>query len=143
MRARNSPSSLVPSSAPAACSGDSSQILDCKIMLDSVENDLDLLQQLAELFFAETPGLLAQIRSGLAEHNAEQVERCAHTLKGALSNFGARRACRAALELEIRGRDARLENADGSFSTLEAEIAVVSNVLSDYLREVKREHPAR
>ena len=139
MRARNNSLSPVASPAPPDSSGAPAQILDRETMLGSVENDLDLLHELAELFFAESPGLLAQIRSGIAQNKPELVERCAHTLKGALSNFGARRACQAARELEMCGRDARLGDAAAPFSTLEAEVAVASNALSDYLREVKRE----
>ena len=130
------------SAAPKHCV-DSAQILDRQTMLRSVENDLVLLNELAEIFFAESPGLLAQIRAGLAEHNAEAVERSAHTLKGALSNFGAIRACEAARELEIRGRDSRLDDSAAPLALLEAEVAAAMNALSDYLREARREHPSR
>lgn len=143
MRARNTPASLADSITTPVSSGDPAQILDRQTMLGSVENDLDLLRELAEIFFAESPGLLCQIRAGVMEGNAEAVERSAHTLKGALSNFGALRACEAARELEIRGREARLEDAVELCSKLDAEVAVACNSLSDFLREAKGEHPPR
>jgi len=143
MHARNSsPSVAATVNTPASSSG-SDQILDCKTMLGSVENDLGLLQELVEIFFAECPGLLAQIRAGVMDSNPETVERSAHTLKGALSNFGALRACEAARELEIRSREARLEDAAELCSRLDAEVAVACNALSDYLRGVKGERPPR
>lgn len=143
MRAHNSSPSFPASTTTPLSSGGLDQILDRKTLLGSVENDLDLLRELAEIFFAESPSLLAQIRTGLAEHDPEQVERSAHTLKGALSNFGAMRACEAARELEVRCRELRLEEAGELCSRLDAEVAVACNALSDYLREFKDEHPPR
>ena len=143
MRAHENSPSLAASPKARVPSGDPAQVLHRETMLGSVENDLELLHELVEIFFAESPGLLARIRAGLAEQNPEIVERNAHTLKGALSNFGAHRACHAARELEICGREARLEDAAAAFPVLEAEVAVASNALSDYLREVEGGHSPR
>ncbi|HUJ40620.1 MAG TPA: Hpt domain-containing protein [Candidatus Acidoferrales bacterium] len=114
-------------------------ILDREVMLASVEEDLGLLRELAELFFAETPGLLSRLRNGLQARDPELVERSAHTLKGALSNFGALSACQAARELELRGRESRFEGAPELFSALEREVSRASNELSKFLEEVPRE----
>jgi len=119
----------------AAASETAEPILDRAGMLASVENDLALLRELVEIFFAEFPGLLAQIRSGLGRSHAESVERAAHTLKGALSNFGARRACEAARAVETPARDARLDEARNHFPRLESEVARACQALSDFLRE--------
>ncbi len=143
MVARNPSASLSSSTARGAPSDGGAPVLDRDTMLASVEHDLELLRELAELFFAESPSLLAQIRAGVGEQNAEAVERNAHTLKGALANFGARRACEAARELEICGREARLDGAAAQCSTLEAEVALACNALSDFLREAKHEDSAR
>lgn len=140
---RGHSTSLAGSARERIPSADPARILDRAVMLGSVENDLVLLRELAEIFFAEFPGLLAHIRGGIEEQNPELVERNAHTLKGALSNFGAHRACDAARELEICGREARLENAAAQLSTLDAEVAVAANALSDFLREVQHEHSPR
>ena len=135
-----SPRNESPSLATPAAAGGSAQtsepVLDRAAMLSTVEQDLVLLRELVEIFLAEAPGLLAQIRSGVNEKRAEIVERAAHTLKGALSNFGARRACEVARQLEIRGREARLGDAAQVVSRLESELAEVCRALSDILREV-------
>ncbi|HKO05500.1 MAG TPA: Hpt domain-containing protein [Candidatus Acidoferrales bacterium] len=135
MAARNDSSSLA---APAAGGGSAPAtvpVLDRAAMLEIVEQDLELLRELVEIFLAECPGLLAQIRSGVQDKNAEHVERSAHTLKGALMNFGAQRACEVARQLEIRGREARLDDAAQLASQLESEVAQACQALSDYLRE--------
>ncbi|HVN07347.1 MAG TPA: Hpt domain-containing protein [Patescibacteria group bacterium] len=132
----------LPLATPAG-PADSAPVLDPKIMLASVEQDLSLLRELAELFFAECPGLLSQIRNGVRESNPEAVERNAHTLKGALSNFGALAACNAARELEIRGREARFDGAPELLSSLEREVNRACNALSMFLQEASREGSAR
>ena len=138
MTARNDSPSLA--SPPAAGSSDQTAepVLDRAAMLETVEQDLELLRELVEIFLAETPGLLTQIRSGVQEKHAESVERAAHTLKGALMNFGAWRACEVARQLEIRGHEARLDDAAPLASRLESEVVQASQALSDYLREVVR-----
>jgi len=143
MVGHNSSASASPSAAKRLPASADDPVLDRTTMLASVENDLALLQELAELFFAESPALLAQIRAGVDGHNAESVERSAHTLKGALANFGARRACEAARELEICGREGRLEGAGPRFSALEAEVGRACKALSDFLGEARHEDSAR
>ena len=136
MTARNVSPSLATPAAPGGSAQTAEPVLDRAAMLGTVEQDLVLLRELVEIFLAETPGLLAQIRSGVEEKHAEKVERAAHTLKGALLNFGARRACEVARQLEIRGREARLGDAAQVVSRLESEVSQVCQALSDYLREV-------
>ena len=143
MPAQSNSPPLGASPATGVSSGHHAQVLDRAAMLASVEQDLDLLRELAELFFAESPGQLAQIRTGIAERNPELVERCAHTLKGALATFGALRASAVAREVEIHGRGAHLEDVAAHISTLEAEVAQACAALSDYLREVKSERTPR
>jgi two-component system, sensor histidine kinase and response regulator len=111
-------------------------ILDHEIMLGTVERDLELLRELVEIFLAESPGLLAQIRTGIAERNLELAERGAHTLKGAVGNFGGRRAAEAARAVEEVAREHRLDRVQALLPALEAEISQVCRALSEYLREV-------
>jgi len=136
MAARNESPSLAPATAPGGSAQTAEPVLDRPAMLATVEHDLDLLRELVEIFLAEAPGLLAQIRSGVEAKNAESVERAAHTLKGALLNFGARRACEAARQLEACGREAQLADAAQLVSRLDSEVTQACRALSDFLREV-------
>jgi len=135
MAARNDSPSVAPPPPGGASSATILPVLDRAVMLASVEHDLILLRELVEIFLAESPGLLAQIRSGVSENRPERVERAAHTLKGALSAFGALRACEAARQLEQRGRDARLADAAQIIPALESDLIQVCHALSDFLRE--------
>jgi len=136
MAARNDSPSLATPSEGAGPAPSVEPILDHAAMLETVERDLVLLRELVEIFLAEAPGLLAQLRSGVAGKNAESVERAAHTLKGALMNFGARRACEVTRQLELHGREAHLADAAPLVSRLESEMAQVCRALSAYLSEV-------
>lgn len=135
MAAQNESPSLATSPAAGGSAQTAEPVLDRAAMLATVEQDLVLLRELVEIFLAESPGLLAQVRSGVEGKNAESVERAAHTLKGAMLNFGAHRACEVARQLETRGRDARLDDAAPLVSRLDSEVTQVCHALSDYLRK--------
>ena len=143
MSAQNDSSSVVASPEKVGTSQSPMPVLDRAAMLAAVENVLLLLRELVVIFLAVAPGLLAQIRAGLNEHHAEPVERNAHSLKGALANFGARRASALAQQVETRGREARFEEAAALLSGLESEVAQACNALSGYLQEVNLERTAR
>jgi len=126
----------IPASATAvrAATGEL-PILDRAAMLETVENDLELLHQLIEIFLAESSALLAQLRAALRERKREPAERTAHTLKGSVSNFGARRAAAAARAIEDEARENRLDEAERLLPALESEIAQVCQALSQFLSE--------
>ena len=92
---------------PSSASAATLPVIDRDTLLASAAHDIEFLGGLVELFLAESPGLLAQIRAGVRDGHAEPVERAAHTLRTALNSFGARRAWEAARQLETCGREAR------------------------------------
>jgi HPt (histidine-containing phosphotransfer) domain-containing protein len=125
--------------APAVRSpGGAAAVVDRDALLAMVENDFVLLRELVELFMAETPGLIAELRAGLRENNAERVERSAHTLKGAVGNFAGRRAFEAARAVELSGHDGQLDKAAALVPALEDEFSRVCLALSEILREAEK-----
>jgi two-component system sensor histidine kinase/response regulator len=104
-----------------------------------VEEDKELFQEIIGLFFDETPGLLSAIQESVARRDAQALERAAHTLKGAVSNFGAKSAWDAALRLEVMGRDRDLTHAEAAYAQLKDEITRLQDVLAA-LRE-ENVHP--
>jgi len=143
MPSHSQASSPVPLPAPHASPGNRPQVLDPEALLNFAGKDLEFLRKLIEVFLAESPGLLSVIRSGIAELKPEPVERSAHTLRNALAKFGARRASEAALEIELRAREARLEDAARLFLILEGEVAAACNALSEFLRQPESEASRR
>ena len=91
--------------------------------LESVGGDEAMLRELAEMFFAECPKLMQQIREHIASADGPELRRAAHTLKGAAHVFGAEAAAEAAHRLEEIGREAAFADAAEALALLEDEVA--------------------
>jgi two-component system, sensor histidine kinase and response regulator len=108
----------------------SGEVFNLAGALECVEGDRELLAEMIGLFLAECPDLLAEIRSALAAQDATTLQHAAHTLKGSVGNFSARRAFAAALTLEKLGRAGDLAAAPAAFAVLEQELAHLQPILA-------------
>lgn len=95
---------------------------DREAMLAELDGDEELLVELVETMRIEAPKLLHEVRVAAGAGDAALVARAAHTLKGAVSNFGARAAAEAALRLEQMGRGGDLTGLAAALATLETEM---------------------
>jgi two-component system sensor histidine kinase/response regulator len=98
---------------------DQLQQLDESLALSRVGGDADLLREVIELFLDDYPHTLENIRSAVAAQDATKIEHEAHSLKGSVSTFGARRAFEAALALEKQGRSKNLSGVENGLCQLE------------------------
>jgi HPt (histidine-containing phosphotransfer) domain-containing protein len=98
-------------------------------VLDRVEGNKELLEEIVGLFFEEIPGLLAAIQESMVRRDANALHRAAHTLKGAIGNFGANGAFDAALRLEMLGRAGDLTNVEEAYAELEIAILHLQDAL--------------
>ncbi len=105
--------------------------------IENVGGDEAMLRELAEMFFAECPRLMQQIREHIAGADGPELRRAAHTLKGSAHVFGAAAAAEAAHRLEEIGR----EGFDGELSRTEA-FADAEEALALLEDEVARLLPA-
>jgi two-component system sensor histidine kinase/response regulator len=103
--------------------------LDKEAVLDRVGGDESLLKEITEIFLAEYPTLLQDIREAIQRADAAKLERSAHTLKGSVSNFGADEATNAAYELEMLGRKGRLDQAPEALRALELHFSALAPAL--------------
>jgi HPt (histidine-containing phosphotransfer) domain-containing protein len=81
------------------------------------------------LFLEETPRLLAEIQSSILHRDARALAHVAHTLKGAVGNFGAQAAFEAALRLEAMGRGGDLTQAEAAHAELTKELLRLEEAL--------------
>ena len=93
------------------------------IALENVGGDEAMLLDLAEMFFAECPKLMQQIREHIADADGPELRRAAHTLKGSAHVFGAEAAAEAAHRLEEIGREEAFVDAEEALALLEDEVA--------------------
>jgi len=97
-------------------------VFDMPKALEVVNGDRELFKEIATLFLENLPDNIAQIRGAIAKSDADALDRAAHSLKGSVGNFGAKRAFEAAHRLELMGKEARLTEAEGALSELETEL---------------------
>jgi PAS domain S-box-containing protein len=91
-------------------------------LLARVEGDRDLLLDLVNIFRAEYPGLLANLRQRVEAGDARGVQEAAHAIKGTVGNFCAPPASEAARVLEAMGREGVLTEAGAGVARLEREV---------------------
>jgi HPt (histidine-containing phosphotransfer) domain-containing protein len=88
-----------------------SQLFDREAALARVGDDEELLAELVKIFLDDYPNNLSAIDDAVAKQNPPQLERAAHTLKGAVANFGADAVVKEAFELEQQGRSGDLSHS--------------------------------
>jgi len=107
-------------------------VFDHDAALRRLGNDTSLLQEMVGFFFNDSPGLLGQIREGLARTDAKLVERAAHSLKGMASMFDAGRAVAAASAVEELGRAGQLEQAAKAADRLQREVEHLTQAMAPH-----------
>jgi CheY-like chemotaxis protein len=112
--------------------GKSSKVIDTPAALARVDGNVELLRELAALFCEAFPKLLFNLREAIERQNAQAVESAAHSLKGAIGNFGAIQAFKAAQRLEMMGRDGDLSEARTGLLILEDELGRLEGALADF-----------
>ncbi len=126
-----------PSGEPGNSETAAAEVLDRADLLERVEGDADLLSEMVTLFRQGRPAQLAAVRRAVAAGDARALENAAHALKGMVSNFAARRATEAALQLERMGREGNLLRAAEGFTLLEKEIERLESLLIELSRRVQ------
>jgi HPt (histidine-containing phosphotransfer) domain-containing protein len=100
----------------------SAQVFDKTKAIENLGGDMDLLKEIIGIFLEDYPNQMKQIREGILAGDAEAVEHAAHSMKGSVSNFAAKRAYDAAYRLEVLGREGNLGEANEALGDLEKEI---------------------
>ncbi|MGC8639521.1 MAG: GAF domain-containing protein [Isosphaeraceae bacterium] len=127
--------SLIPGVADAAAlPGAERPAFEQTEALDRVDDDIDLLKELAGLFLEQAPRWMEQIRAALASRDARSLQETAHTLKGSVGNLSAQDAFEAARLLESCGREGNWSKTEGALTRLEAAMARLEPALAELCR---------
>ena len=97
--------------------------------LRDIGEDGSVLQKVVDLFFRQSPSLVATIREGLATNDAEAVSMAAHSLKSAAANLGAETLATLSAQLERDARASTLERCEVTEDMLVAAFEAASTAL--------------
>jgi HPt (histidine-containing phosphotransfer) domain-containing protein len=114
---RRSPNA--PKNSNAGAGPREAAIFDREAALARVDGDLVLLQELVRIFLDDFPRQLAEIRQAIAARDASRLSRAAHSLGGAVANFGAEPAHEAARRLEAISARTDMARAPAAAAELE------------------------
>ena len=104
-------------------------VLDTRELYSRLDNDMELLQELVEIFVEDYPQLMQSISEAIQTHNADELRQAAHTLKGAVGNFCAQKAYDLALQLEMSGDRNDFSNTAQLYEALGKELDKVKSAL--------------
>jgi HPt (histidine-containing phosphotransfer) domain-containing protein len=99
------------------------------VMVDRLGGDEDLVRQLVSLFLAEYPRMIGAIRDSVAGGSADAIRRAAHAFKGSVANFTDQAPMTTAFELEVMGKENRLDTVAEVLGRLEREIESLAEQL--------------
>ncbi len=106
------------------------EVFNFAALRDRVENDLDLLMEMIDLYLSSSPQMMKEIESAVADGNTEKISRAAHTLKGVLRNMCASTCAEAAFQLETIGKAGESERASESLAVLKNEFQRLESTLT-------------
>jgi PAS domain S-box-containing protein len=109
--------------APAPFEKPPAEVLDEAMLMSRVDNDLQLLQDLVDLYLGDYPRLLDEMRAALGRKDPRALQRGAHSLKGCTSNLAAKLASEAAFKLEGLAHAGDWAEAGNALESLERELA--------------------
>jgi signal transduction histidine kinase/DNA-binding response OmpR family regulator/HPt (histidine-containing phosphotransfer) domain-containing protein len=104
-------------------------------LLSLVGGEFASLAELIASFLDEAPRLLAELDQSVASGDAAGVRRVAHSLKSNGADFGAATFAALCRELEMMGKDGRLDGAADLAARLGAEYVKVAAALQAVRRE--------
>ncbi len=107
-------------------------IFDRQAALARFEGDENFLVEIAQMFLADAPELLTQMREAITQQDLSALQRVAHRLKGAVGYLHANRTAELALQLELMGRQGQTQGVTEVFQAFEQELGCLTKELSTF-----------
>jgi HPt (histidine-containing phosphotransfer) domain-containing protein len=108
-------------------------VFDLDTARECVGGSEQILKEVIDAFFEESPMLMEQIRQAISDGDVGELRRAAHTLKGTVAVFGANFARQAAWRLEKMGRDADLTDAEAACVELQQRVGELHSALLEQM----------
>lgn len=99
-------------------------------ILTRLGNDQELLEEIIQVYFEDSPELIEQLRDAIDAGDAKRLSAAAHRLKGLLSNFAIAELTTQAQLLEQCGRRSDFKEARAHFMGLESQLQFLEVTLN-------------
>lgn len=110
-------------------------VVDMETLAAAANDDPEQLQELVQLYLAQAKDLMNGLQSAIKSGSAKQVDHFANKLIGASLACGISAMIFPLRELERRGKEGRLEDAQQLFDQASSYLQVTSESLNEYLQE--------
>ncbi|HWY87630.1 MAG TPA: response regulator [Gemmataceae bacterium] len=97
-------------------------LINYQDLLERVDGNMRLVSEIAQMLLEDCPQWMAEIRESICQGDASRLKLAAHTFSGAVANFGAEEAHKAARALESMGRSGNLAGAHAALIDLESAL---------------------
>jgi HPt (histidine-containing phosphotransfer) domain-containing protein len=94
----------------------------------------DFINELVQAYLEETPLLLSKLEQALVKQDSDAFRQAAHSIKSTSNSFGALQFGALAKELEMMGREARLDGAPEKVKSLLSNFETVQQALLELSR---------
>ncbi|MCO6457637.1 MAG: response regulator [Pirellulaceae bacterium] len=123
-----------PAGEPAGQSVESvGELVDWKVALRSVNGDQELLRELLEIFLAQTPELLSEMKQAIDRQDLATLRLKAHALKGSMLFLGPTPIWQRAFRLESIAAGQEGGDLRDALAALEPQLATLLDQLRRYL----------
>jgi len=109
-----------------------SSVIDFEASMRRLANDINLFRDVIGYFESDAPELIRALKNAWEENDASEVQRCAHSIKGLVGNFGAAAATDAAFEIEKKAKSSDFESVALLLPQLEKRLDEVQRALAKY-----------
>jgi HPt (histidine-containing phosphotransfer) domain-containing protein len=89
----------------------------------------DFINELIDTFLEDAPKMIAELQSALNTKDADAFRRAAHSMKSNANTFGATQLAALAKELEMLGKENKLDDSGDRLKALEEAYAYVCEEL--------------
>jgi two-component system, sensor histidine kinase and response regulator len=125
----------LPLAAPAPGSPSPEALVDLDRLEAAANEDPKMLQELVELYFAQATDLMNGLHGAINSGSAKDVDHFAHKLVGASLACGMSAMVLPLRELEKRGKEGRLGDAEALFDQASRHLEMTRSKVGTYVRE--------
>ncbi len=116
-------------------SEDVEAVLDFSGTLDRLDGDVELVQELFNMFVREIPARIKDFRQAITDDDMGRMEKLIHSFKGVAGNLGATKVAEIALQIEKEMQKNNRERVVELLPSLEEAVFQVRKILEGYKDE--------